>query len=213
MGVLLFIKGYILTGKNHLKLLTVAVVFCLFIMAMPLSASVLTLQKTQNIPVAAVGDTVNYCITINPQFVTPKADVVWVIDRSGSMCSGIANIVANLTYFTQQLEGRKIDYRLGLVTFVDGLYENYGFAANDSKFITWLNGVPCAGGIEPDLEALYEANKVPWRPDASKTMILITDEAIPCLEAGGDPLSVSLTATDLFSQGVIIHAITYNPWP
>jgi hypothetical protein len=173
--------------------------------------SALTLVKTQSIPVAAVGDTVNYCITINPQVVTPKADIVWVIDRSGSMNVGINKIIANLQYFTEQLSGRRIDYRLGLETFVDGTYENYGFAANDGKFTSWLADIPCVGGVEPDLEALYEANKMPWRPDASKTMILITDEAIPCLEAGGDPLSVSLTANDLFSQGVIIHAITYNP--
>lgn len=180
-------------------------------MSVFLSASVLTLEKTCNKSVVSVGDTVNYCITINPQYVTPKADIVWVIDRSGSMCTGIAKIISNLISFTEQLSGRNIDYRLGLVTFVDGMYDNYGFAQNDTKFKSWLAGIPCAGGIEPDLEALYEANKVSWRADASKTMILITDEAIPCLEAGGDPLSVSLTATDLFSQGVIIHAITYNP--
>lgn len=169
------------------------------------------MEKSSTKFIAAMGETVNYCITINPQYVTPKADIIWVIDRSGSMSYGIDNILANMRYFTEQLTGRKIDYRQGLVTFVDGFYDNYGFADNDDKFKSWLADIPVGGGIEPDLEALYEANNVPWRPDASKTMILITDEGIPCAEAGGDPLYVSLTASDLYSQGVIIHAITYNP--
>ena len=176
-----------------------------------LYSGVLTLVKSQDKDVVSVGDTVNYCITVNPQYVTPKADIIWVIDRSGSMNYGINNIIANLDYFTQELSGRHIDYRNGLETFVDGNYDSYGFAASDTKFKDWLAGIPCAGGIEQDLEALYVANEFPWRQDASKTMILITDEAIPCLEADGDPLSMSLTATDLYSQGVIIHAITFNP--
>ncbi len=176
-----------------------------------LYSGVLTLVKSQDKDVVSVGDTVNYCITVNPQYVTPQADIIWVIDRSGSMNYGINNIIANLDYFTQELSGRHIDYRNGLETFVDGNYDSYGFAETDSKFESWLAGIPCAGGIEQDLEALYVANTFPWRQNASKTMILITDEAIPCSEADGDPLSLSLTATDLYSQGVIIHAITFNP--
>jgi hypothetical protein len=205
-----------LKRTKRLAVLLAAIIPAMAI-AMPLRAGVLVLEKSQDKPVVSVGDTVNYCITINPQYVTPKADIIWVIDRSGSMNIGINNIIANLDYFTQQLSGRHVDYRNGLLTFVDGWFESYGFAENDTKFKTWLAGIPCVGGIEQDLEALYEANKFPWRPDASKTMILITDEAIPCSEANppsygpNEPLSLSLTATDLYSQGVIIHAITFNP--
>src|ERR1035437_827968 len=188
-----------------------AVVFALFAFSPALNAGVLTLVKSQDPAVVNVGDTVNYCIAVNPQYVTPKADIIWVIDRSFSMDIGINNIIANLNYFTEQLSGRHVDYRIGLLTFVDGMYESYGFAESDAKFLSWLTGIQCTGGTELDLEALYQANKFPWRPDASKTMILITDEGIPCSEAGGDPLSVSLTATDLYSQGVITHAITFNP--
>jgi len=175
-------------------------------------AGVLTIVKSADKYVVDVGETINYCLTLNPQYVLPKADIVWVIDRSGSMCWGIENIRANLQYFTEQLSGRAIDYRLGLLTYVDGMYDSYGFADTDEKFKNWLAAVPCAGGIEQSLEALYEAYyNFPWRQDASRTMILITDEGIPCAEAGGDPLSLYGTATDLFSRGVIIHAITYNP--
>ena len=179
---------------------------------MPISSfsGPLTLIKTADRDVVTLGDTINYCITANPQYVTPKADIIWVIDRSGSMSYGIDNILANIQYMTGQLSGRKIDYRLGLLTYVDGYYDSYGFAENDDKFKTWLNGIPVSGGLEPGLEALYEANKFPWRSDASKTMILITDEAVPCAEAvgGSSPLYMSATAHDLYSQGVIIHSIS-----
>ena len=200
--------GNFLAGK---KLLLKILLFLSLLLYINLYAGVLTLVKSENKQTVKVGDTINYCITINPEYVIPQADIVWVIDRSGSMCWGIENIRANLEYFTEQLSGRAIDYRLGLLTFVDGMYDSYGFADNDTKFKNWLANVPCAGGIEQDLEALYAANNFPWRPNASKTMILITDEGIPCAEAGGDPLSLYQTATDLYSQGVIIHAITYNP--
>ena len=69
----------------------------------------------------------------------PKADIIWVIDRSGSMQTGIDRIRDNIQAMTGQLSGRAIDYRLGLLTYVDGWFEPYGFAENDEKFKTWLN--------------------------------------------------------------------------
>jgi len=171
--------------------------------------------------VGAIGDTVTICLTLKPQPITVSgkpADIMWVIDRSGSMGTGIENIINNIDTFVSELSARGIDYRNGLLTY-EGIFAEpppswctmYGFASNDEEFKTWLNGITISGSNEPTLFALYEANKVEWRENASRTMILITDEPVDCYECNNYyPLSMSYTVNDLYSQGVVIHAISYS---
>lgn len=190
----------------------------IFLSCAELSAFGLTMQKSVFPEVGKVGDTVTVCLTIDPEEITSgaKADIMWVIDRSGSMGSGISTIIANINSFTAEMNSKNLDYRNGLLTF-EGDYNtpattftNYGFAAGDAQFSSWLAGIPISGGIEPDLHALYAANNVPWRSDASKTMILITDEPVPCSEYSSYPLSLTYTCADLYSQGVHIYSISYD---
>jgi len=182
-------------------------------------ASPLTLKKSIEPSVGFIGDTVTVCLEIEASASVPKADIIWVIDISGSMSLGINNIENNINYMTSQFAAQGIDYRQGLLTYegypdVPSTFGNYGFASSDSQLQAWLAGISVRGGTEPGLEALYEANKMGWRADASKTMILITDEPIPSIDtniyATDTHLSMTYTAADLASQGVVIHSISIS---
>ncbi len=181
-----------------------------------LQAAVINIEKDIEPEVGFIGDTVNVCITIDPAGIEPEADIMWVIDRSGSMGSGIDNIISNINTFTDQLAQEGIDYRNGLLTYEGNpelpstTFVHYGFTDDNSVFSAWLNNISVDGGEEPTLEALYEAvtnTPDPWRDDASKTLILITDEPAPCSESSSGPLSLSYTAVDIHSMDFTIHAI------
>jgi len=180
-----------------------------------LSAKNIQVNKTIEPNVSSVGETVRICIDILPEIENnAKADIVWVIDTTGSMADGINNIQNNLNYFTSQIASRGINYRQALVEYkdvtVDGPAIVRGFAVNDSEFLSWISNILVGGGgDEPEsgLEALIDANTVSWRVDASKTMIIVTDAPVKCKESGNGPLSISYTATELFNQGVVIHAV------
>jgi hypothetical protein len=188
-----------------------------------------------------VGDVVNVCLDVSSP--PPMADIMWVIDVSSSMNVGITNTVANILTFTAQLSSRGIDYRQGLFIYTgyqcrdafgnpDWLQLWWGWAPDDSAFSNDLtNSLPLIqGGSEWTLEALLYANSIAgWRPGATKTMILVTDEGIPCIERAysypmvdcntgtiPEPLpameSITGTAATLVADGVTVHSIS-KPWP
>lgn len=199
------------------KILIVFAVF--FSVSASVYPSPFTLNKSIEPSVGFIGDTVTVCLEIEAEVSVSKADIVWVIDISGSMTYGINNIINNINYMTSRFAAQGIDYRQGLVTYEgypDELsnFASYGFADSDSQLQTWLAGIVVRGGVEPGLEALYVGNSMGWRADASKTMILITDEPLPCLESDPDTnethLSMTYTAADLASQGVVVHSISMN---
>ena len=197
-----------------------------------LSAQSLTLMKSVEPSVGRVGDTVTVCLSINPALITmtanSKADIMWVIDCTGSMDTEIQGIKDNLTSFTSQLVAAGIDYREGLEEYRD-MYDpfpgdpteekNYGFAASDSQFLGWVGGLIADGGgdwPEAGLEGLEDAalNTAVafWRPDASKTLILITDAPVKSMECDSAfystmPLSMTYTAHSLYSSGFVIDAV------
>ncbi|PKL92030.1 MAG: hypothetical protein CVV21_04595 [Candidatus Goldiibacteriota bacterium HGW-Goldbacteria-1] len=79
----------------------------------------LTLNKSIEPSVGFIGDTVTVCLEIEASASVPKADIVWVIDISGSMSTGITNIKNNISHMTNLLAAEGIDYRQGLVTYSD----------------------------------------------------------------------------------------------
>ncbi len=176
------------------------------------------------------GDTVHFCLDVSSP--APQADILWVIDVSNSMQVGIQNIIDNINLFTADLATQGLDYRQGLLIYTgdpfNWYYLWYDWAPNDAQFSADLNDSLSwiYSGIEWSLEVLlYADTLVGWRPGASKTMILITDEGIPCAETGymypmdpsvGGPWpaleTISGTAAALNAAGVTVHSIS-KPWP
>lgn len=180
---------------------------------LPATPPVIDLVKSMNPAAVFPGDTVTICLTFSSPPGTPKADIVWVLDRTGSMGSKINQIVANITQFTSQLAATGIDYRNGLVYYPqsnDTGSVTQGWATSDAQFSSWLTavaGATCCGN-EPSLAAMQAAAAMTFRSDATKTIILVTDENVDCQEKNPSyPQQLSSTVSTLYSQGFVIHAI------
>ncbi|MCG8699643.1 MAG: VWA domain-containing protein, partial [Bacteroidales bacterium] len=107
-----------------------------------------------------------------------RIEIVFIIDRSGSMGDDISNVRKNINDFTALLEGQGIDYRLGLVTY-ETYPIKYDLTDNVEKFRGYLNGVNVNGGTENGLDAIMEAiDTYTYYENAAKYFILIGDEPI-----------------------------------
>jgi lysophospholipase L1-like esterase len=112
------------------------------------------------------------------------ADIVFLIDTSGSMGGAIAGVKNNVIAFADSLAASNVDYRLGLVQF--GQYGYYGdpFLFNSGNltsdvalFKNYVGSLSAGGGYEPSFQALrMAAQGFNFRPGSQKIFILITDE-------------------------------------
>lgn len=107
-----------------------------------------------------------------------KIDLIFIIDRSGSMTTSINNVRSEIGNFTTALQNQGISYRLGLVTY-ETYPTNYGFTSDVNTFRQWLDGVYVEGGNEEGLDAIEDAteNSV-FQVDAIKYFVLIGDEVV-----------------------------------
>ncbi|MFO0968005.1 MAG: vWA domain-containing protein [Gemmataceae bacterium] len=122
-----------------------------------------------------------------------KADLVFVIDTTGSMSDFTGALLKPAERMVKKLQDSKVDVRFSLITFRDR-HPGDGNVPEDHKLIL-LGGKEFStdfeefrkevgllkadsGGDAPEssLDALAFAAKRDFRPDALKTIILVTDE-------------------------------------
>jgi len=129
-----------------------------------------------------------------------KADIVFIVDKSGSMGSYIANIATNTTALVDELAKNNISFRTAIIT-VDGNktpqvldYSDYGdndgsgFTNNSATFSQAMNDIAAhlGSGSAHTYEALKnvadntfsvggEAYQLQFEPGAQKFVILLTD--------------------------------------
>lgn len=121
---------------------------------------------------------------------TGKADVVFVIDTTGSMSNGISGVKNNISSFSKALaENYNIDVNFALCEYrditVDGkdstvLHKNISsnWFTNVDTFINEVKALTVAGGgdyAETPIDGLEMARVIDWRGDAVKFVILVTD--------------------------------------
>ncbi len=147
------------------------------------------------------------------------ADIVFVMDNSGSMSDVQAAVVANVRQFVDSLVARGINMRLGLVRFGQTANGDYGYTgspiAEDNGVTTsdvnyFKNTVLArnisSGGQEPGFHALIAATqRFSYRPGVQKIFILITDEDN---DVGPAPYNYSLAQTVGFLQSA--SAVVYG---
>lgn len=112
------------------------------------------------------------------------ADIVFIVDNSGSMSNEQAAVRSNLAAFATQLEANGVDFRLGLVRFGQSgsgnpILVNAGaMASTAADFIDhYLNQLTASGGTEPGLAAILSAcRNYPFRTGSQRHFLLITDE-------------------------------------
>ncbi len=115
------------------------------------------------------------------------ADIVFVIDHTGSMSDDIQGVKKNITTFVKGLNTQKIDTRLGLVDYEgydDVNYAKFGnsrFTTDTSAFIKALDSIKISGYTESPTVPLTQITKLDdfdWSedPEIGRFAILITDE-------------------------------------
>lgn len=113
-----------------------------------------------------------------------KADVVFVIDTTGSMSYGIANVQSNLTECAELLDEKNLDIRYGLVEYRD-IYEDgigstiiHGWYEEVEEFRNAINDLEVTGGgdwAESAVDALNKAMEMEFRAGYQKYFMLVTD--------------------------------------
>ncbi len=105
-------------------------------------------------------------------------DIVFALDVTGSMSDEIAGVKNHIVEFADSLSHRGIDFRLGMVTFLDIIENVFPFTRDVQAFQALVANQYAHGGDdrpENSLEALLEASRFPFRPEASRVVIWITD--------------------------------------
>lgn len=129
--------------------------------------------------------TVTFKVTNPPK---PLADIVFVLDVTNSMQWAIDELKNGIGNFADSLGKARIDFRLGLVTFQDITnpgekvevvqFKGGPFTADAATFRDEVSRLKASGGgdiPESSLEGVAEACKLPFRKDATKMLLLITD--------------------------------------
>jgi hypothetical protein len=128
-----------------------------------------------------------------------RADLIFVIDTTGSMNDKIDGLIESCQSFVDRLATRHIDWAASVVGFGDLTVEGdrivaTPFSSSVDRVKTLLRGLPrySGGGNEGEssLEALQAAlNQPGFRSDAIKIVILITDE--PALQQRLRPSAIT----------------------
>lgn len=132
------------------------------------------------------------------------ADIVFLIDTSGSMGGEITSVRNNCVAFADALTASGIDYRLGLVRFGNYYGANPGIVGggltDDAEvFKSWVSTLNASGGYEPGYQAINLAiQNFNFRLGTQKVFILITDE-----DSDG---SLANTINLITSNQVTVHA-------
>lgn len=112
------------------------------------------------------------------------ADIVFVVDTTGSMDYAISNVKANIENFVSMLERNKVDARFGLVEYKDIYADGYnstkshGWYTDVEKLKQGLSSLNISGGgdtPESLVDALECARKMNYRTGVGKYIIVITD--------------------------------------
>ncbi|MBB5179327.1 flagellin [Planomicrobium koreense] len=120
-----------------------------------------------------------------------KSDIVFIIDKTGSMGDDIAMVAANIQDFATALNSKGINIQLGLVTYGDVVPSEGGdpirllpLTTDIDKFEQSIKAIQVGGGgggymgAESGLEGINEAMEYAFRSDASKQFVLITDAKV-----------------------------------
>jgi Mg-chelatase subunit ChlD len=109
---------------------------------------------------------------------TNNTDIIFVLDVTGSMSNEIAGVRDNIIEFADSLSYKGINYRLGMVTFLDVIENIYDFTEDVQEFQMNVSAQYAHGGDdrpENSLDALSVAAQFSFRENASRIIIWITD--------------------------------------
>ena len=138
------------------------------------------------------------------------ADIIFIMDNSGSMSDEQAQVRNNVFNFVNGLAGSGVNFALGLCRYgadrPNLILEDNGNLTTDVEYFknsVWTRNV-IDGGHEPGYEAIvYSSSNFAFRPGSQKIFIIITDET-PA--QGSVTLQQALTAC--LDNSITLFALT-----
>lgn len=137
------------------------------------------------------------------------ADIVFVLDITGSMTDEINSVKQNIVEFANTLASGGTDYRLGMVTFLDYIGKKYPFTKDVNLFKGYISALYADGGDdEPEnsLQALLEASQFPFRSNSRRILIWITDATYHENDSF-TKLTRKQVLDSILTKGIVVHAI------
>jgi Mg-chelatase subunit ChlD len=138
-----------------------------------------------------------------------QADIVFVLDVTGSMGNEIDAVKDNIVEFTDSLSLRQIDFRLGMVTFLDIIENVYDFTSSVPEFQAYLAAQFAHGGgdyPENSLDALMAATEFEFRPNARRIIIWITDARYH-IDNSYTPYTPQDVVNEMLGASIVTHCI------
>lgn len=154
-----------------------------------------------------------YPLIVNSLGSGGAADIIWVIDTTGSMWGLIDEVADRCIDFAESLSVSGIDYRLGLVTFADHVAFPYGYdlTGSASEFQSWMAALASGGGgdgPEVAFDAIIDAlEMMHFRPGARIVICMVSDAPYHYL-SDGTTYSDEVYA-DLYSAIMSYDAISF----
>ncbi|NNE70340.1 MAG: VWA domain-containing protein, partial [Rhodothermales bacterium] len=136
-------------------------------------------------------------------------DLVFVLDVTGSMRNEIEGVRANLIEFGDSIRVQGIDPRMAMVTFRDELADVFEFTTDITAFQNFVGRqVATGGGDAPEnsLAALERAVQLPFREEALRVVIWITDERFH-EQDNVTSLSRSEVLDNLLGAGIVVYSV------
>ena len=144
---------------------------------------------TETVNKTTVVEVVKEADVVNRQEVKGTTDIVFIVDKSGSMDSHITDVANNIEKFVRDLESKNVQARLGLVDYEsskDTTYHDFGgskFTTDTNAFIGKLKAIRTTGSDEEATTALSHIATSPdytWGTGQNnrRFAFLVTDEDI-----------------------------------
>jgi hypothetical protein len=156
--------------------------------------------------------------TERKQFPTAaRADIVILIDSTGSMTPFIDELKEKCVAFSEQLDRQALEHRFALIGFGDvkeaPWLDVHAFTGDVAAFQNRVSGIARFDGGDPAesaLDALEEALKLPFGDGAIRRFYLVTDAGYH------EPTRSGLTAVELAAQleaeRVLLHAFSRSQY-
>lgn len=138
-----------------------------------------------------------------------QVDIVFVLDVTGSMGEEIGGVKNNIIEFADSLSNQGVDFRLGMVTFLDAIENVYDFTSNAVQFKNYIAQQYSHGGDdtpENSLAALMRASEFNFRDEANRVVIWITDADYHILDWATN-LTVQQVIDALLNKSIVTNCI------
>jgi len=151
-----------------------------------------------------------------------QADIVFIIDTTGSMSGTITGVKSSVINFLNYLRTQALDIRVAGYAFSDVIVESRPFSPDlttTGTFYSWVNGLSASykgdsGGDTPEnpmTSIAHGVDNLSWRTGAQKIFIVLTDAAMHY--AGDGSAYTTWTADTLYStklSGKTVHVVGPN---